>query len=275
MTQERPFDREAIGSTEPEATTPGPAFASNTVENPRAETPPVADELTNGVEPHPDDEFDDGEEEEYEDEYDEAEAGFVRFRTQAFVVGATILSVLILALIAGNVYQYIHNHNEQVVATVNGAPIMQREFNRADTSSQAVLDNLIATKLIDQEAAREKVTVPNSDIDSRLADIKKQVGSEQDFKDALQRNNLNESDLRSQIRTNLLAEKMGAKTVSVSDDEAQTYYNQNKANYGTQTYDQVKDQIKTQLLQPKQSEAIQTWIAGLRQKAKVVIRLPT
>jgi foldase protein PrsA len=199
----------------------------------------------------------------------------VRFRTPVFAVVATILSLALLALIAGNVYQFVHNRNAQVVATVNGAQITQRDFNRSDANSQQVLDQLISEKLIQQEAKRQKVTIPDSQINGQINTIKTQLGTEKDFQAALQRNNLTENQLRDQIRTQLLAEQLGAKGVTVSDSDAQTYYNQNKAQYGTQTFDQAKDSIKSTLLQQKQSDAIQTWVAGLRKNAKVVIRLPT
>ncbi|MGI8553050.1 MAG: SurA N-terminal domain-containing protein [Dehalococcoidia bacterium] len=212
----------------------------------------------------------------YEDEdEDEERAGFVRMRRPAFLVGATLLGLALLALLAGNVYQFMRNRNDQVVATVNGTAISQRDFNRTDGSANQTLDSLISAKLITQEAKRQKVNVPNSEIDSQIAGIKKQLGSDQEFRTALQRNSLTESQLRGQIRTQSLAQKMGAPNVTVSDAEAQTFYNQNKAQFGQQTFDQVKDQVKTQLLQQKQGEAIQNWIDGLRQKAKIVKHLPT
>ena len=217
-----------------------------------------------------------GIDEEEDDYLDEDEGGSdVRMSRTAFSSLATIVGLLLLALIAGNVYQFMHNHNQQVVATVNGSPITQPEFNRADTQAKSVLDGLIATKLITQEAKKQHVSVPDSQINSQIDSLKKQLGSQQEYEAALQRNNLTDVALRNQVRTQLLAEKMGTKGVSVSDTEAQAYYNQNKQQFNNQTFDQAKPQIQAQLLQTKQNEAIQTWIQGLRQKAKVVINLPT
>lgn len=217
---------------------------------------------------HNDDEIED------EDEHD----GFVRFRSSAFTVGATLVSIALLALLAANVWQFVQRRQDskaQIVATVNGAPITQREFNRADASSDQTLDALVAEKLVNQEAKKQKVTVSDSQINDQIATIKKQLGSDQEFRAALSRNHLTENQLRDQIRTQLLAEKMGAKNVSVSDQEAQTFYNQNKAQFGQQTFDQAKQQVKDQLLQQKQSEAIQTWINGLKKSARIDKHLPT
>ena len=224
------------------------------------------------------DDSEEGYEDEQYDEDDETEehAGYVRFRTPLFAVVATLLSLALLALIAGNVYQFVHNGNQQVVATVNGSPITQRDFNRtAGPTSQQVLDKLVGDKLALQAAQRQKVTISNSQIDTQIAQIKQQLGTQKDFQAALQSNDLTESQLRDEIKINLIEEQLGAKGITVSDAEAQAYYNQNKAQFGTQTYAQVKDQINAQLLPQKQSTAIETWIAGLRKNAKVVEHLPT
>lgn len=206
--------------------------------------------------------------------YDDTEQGFIHIRTSLFAVAATVISLLLLVLLAGNVYQFVHNRNQNEVATVNGAPISQAEFLRAAGQQDQALQSLIDEKLIQQEAKKEKVSVPDSEVDSEVGTIKQQLGTQQDFNAALQRANLTEPQLRDQIRTQKLAQKMGAKNVTVSDDDAQTYFNQNKAQFGNQTFDQSKDQIKTQLLQQKQTEAVQTWIADLRSHAKIVVHMP-
>jgi len=207
--------------------------------------------------------------------YEETEQGFVHIRTSLFAIGATIASVLILALIAGNVYQFIHNRDGATVATVNGSPITASEFVRAAGDQDQALQSLIDQKLIQQEAKKEKVTVPDTQVNNEVAAIKQQLGSQAQFNAALQKANLSESDLRDQIRTKDLAQLMGAKGVTVSDTEAQTFFTQNQAQFGTQTFDQAKPQIEQQLLQSKQTEAIQNWISGLHSGAKIAVNIPS
>ncbi len=217
-------------------------------------------------------EYDDGYLE--EEPYDESEQGYVHVRTPLFTIGATVVSLLILALVAVNVYQYVHNRDASNVASVNGAQITSTDFVRAAGEQDQALQSLIDQKLIQQEAKKEKVSIPDSQITSEINAIKQQLGTPQQFQAALKRANLTEAQLRDQIRTKDLAQKMGAKNITVTDDEAQTYYNQNKAQFGSQSFDQSKDQIKTQLLQQKQNEAIQTWISDLRAKAKIAVHIP-
>jgi hypothetical protein len=176
--------------------------------------------------------------EQYEDEYldeepyDETEQGYVHVRTPLFTIGATVISLLILALVAVNVYQFVHYRDASTIATVNGAPITSTDFVRAAGEQDQALQSLIDQKLIQQEAKKEKVTVPDSQVNSEINAIKQQLGTQQQFQAALQRANLTEPQLREQIQTKDLAQMMGAKGVTVSDDEAQTYYNQNKAQFG-------------------------------------------
>jgi len=214
-----------------------------------------------------------GDEEDVE-EFETEPERYVSIRGSVLAVGATLGALVALVLLAVNVFQFLHYRGETTIATVNGAPISQSQFDRAAGSSDQALQSLIDQQLILQEAKREKVTVPDSEVNSEVNTIKQQLGSGGEFTAALQRANLTESQLREQIRTQKLATEMGAKGVTVSNDEAQTYYNQNKPQFGTQTFDQAKDQISGQLLQSKQNEAIQTWIAGLRQKAKISIHIP-
>ena len=199
---------------------------------------------------------------------------YVTVRGSVMAVGLTLGAIVLLALLAGNVYQFLHYRSETTLATVNGAAITQSQFDRAAGSSDQALQSLIDQKLILQEAKKENVSVSDSEVNAEVNTIKQQLGSPSEFAAALQRANLTEGQLRDQIRTQKLATTMGAKNVTVTDDEAQTYFNQNKPQFGTQTFDQAKQQISGQLLQSKQNEAIQTWIAGLRQKAKISIHIP-
>jgi hypothetical protein len=236
-----------------------------------AEQPP-APAPTNTTEAQPDELLED--DQGYGEDADVDAERYVTVRGSIMAVGLTLGAIVLLALLAGNVYQFLHYRGETTLATVNGAAITQSQFDRAAGSSDQALQSLIDQQLILQEAKKEKVSVSDAEVNAEVNTIKQQLGSPSEFAAALQRANLTEAQLRDQIRTQKLATTMGAKNVTVTDDEAQTYYNQNKPQFGTQTFDQAKPQISGQLLQSKQNEAIQTWIAALRQKAKISVHIP-
>lgn len=57
--------------------------------------------------------------------------------------------------------------------------------------------------------------------------------------------------------------------LSVSDDEAKSFYDKNKDTVGDATYDQAKDQIKQYLLSQKRDQATGAHVAGLSERYEV------
>lgn len=135
-----------------------------------------------------------------------------------------------------------------VIARVNGAPIERGEFERAvktiegqaggpvppdrrDAIYRQLLDQLVALKLLSQQAASLKVSVPAQDIDSRVNQIKGQFPSEQAFTAALAERQLNPEKLRSEVRQQLEAMKVVetqvGPAVTVTDAEVSDFYTRN------------------------------------------------
>ncbi|MDD4170996.1 MAG: peptidylprolyl isomerase [Syntrophomonas sp.] len=144
------------------------------------------------------------------------------------------------------------------IATVNGEGINQSEFDMhynliktnleqqqgvafdeakdkelIDRIKSATYDDLIVQKIIRQEAKKQGVTVSSEEVDSVLNQFKEsknstEVDGYKKFLDTLQ---MTEGDLRLQIETSQLYEKLQEKTtgeIKVSDTDAQNYYNENQ-----------------------------------------------
>ena len=111
------------------------------------------------------------------------------------------------------------------VASVNGDAIGKTEFEAAIKSIEArerravpteqrdsvyrgVLDDLVAYRLLKQEAKQRQIAVPDTDVDARLAQLKKQFGSEANFQTALKSQNMTAARLREDTRTDLLVNKL-------------------------------------------------------------------
>jgi foldase protein PrsA len=160
-----------------------------------------------------------------------------------------------------------------IAATVNGKPITRLEVIKEleKEGGKSVLDNLITNNLILQEAAKEKVTVSNSEISAQIDQIKNNLKSQgQDLNTALAAQGMTQTDLNNQIKLQILVQKMAGKDVTVTDKEAEDYFNQNKATYpkGAKFAD-VKDQIVSDLKQQKTRTAVTTWVSNLKSKAKI------
>lgn len=136
----------------------------------------------------------------------------------------------------------------EVVARVNGSSIDRGEFERAvktiesqaggpvpperrDAIYRQLLDQLVALRLLSQQAAALKVSVPDTDVDGRVAQIKGQFPNEQAFTAALAQRQMTPDKLRNEIRQQLEAMKVveteiGPK-VTVTDAEVNDFYTKN------------------------------------------------
>jgi peptidyl-prolyl cis-trans isomerase C len=135
-----------------------------------------------------------------------------------------------------------------VLARVNGEAIERWEFDNAvkrieqraggpvppekrDEVLRGLLDQLVAYHLLAQESRARKIAVADTDIDARLADIKKSFPSEDAFKQGIAAQGLTPEHLRAQARTSLeVAKVIDAEVtskVAVPDTEVSTFYQQN------------------------------------------------
>jgi peptidyl-prolyl cis-trans isomerase C len=136
----------------------------------------------------------------------------------------------------------------EIVARVNGAPIDRGEFERAvkslegqaggpvpperrDAIYRQLMDQLVAMKLLSQESIVRKITVPETEIESRLADVKKPFPNEQAFTAALAERQMTLEKLKFEIRQQLQAMKLVdaeiRPTVNVTDAEVTDFYVKN------------------------------------------------
>src|SRR5258708_37076196 len=134
------------------------------------------------------------------------------------------------------------------LAGVNGERIERWEFDNAvkrvearaggpvppdkrDEVLRGVLDQLVAYHLLAQESGGRKLAVADSDVDARLADIRKGFPTEEAFKQGIAAQGLTLEQLKSQAKTSLEVAKVietevNAK-VAVQDPEVKGFYDQN------------------------------------------------
>jgi peptidyl-prolyl cis-trans isomerase C len=107
-----------------------------------------------------------------------------------------------------------------VVARVNGEAIGKADLQGAvaqlesragrtvppdqrDRVFRGVLDQLIAYRLLAQESTTRKIAVPDAEIESRLAELRKQFPSEQAFEEALTQQHMTSAEVRDSVRRGL------------------------------------------------------------------------
>lgn len=188
-------------------------------------------------------------------------------------------------------------------ATVNGVAIPQATYDTqlaaaianyktqgVDVASTTVLaqiktqviEGLISNELVEQGVKASGIVTLPADVDKQIEATKTQLGGVDKFQAELVKNNLTEAKLRENIAKQLATQAYLLKNIDVSSIKitdaqiAQFYADYSKAQKaaGEKTVPALKDlsaQIKQQLTSNEQQALVNSFIAGLRAKATVVI----
>lgn len=138
-----------------------------------------------------------------------------------------------------------------VWAQVDGRAIFQSQVekiykSRAGSTGEAgdpeealsyklnILNELINNQILVAHAARSGITVSESEIDTKMAQLKSPYSQEQ-FGQKLKERGISEDDLRDEVRTTLTVNKLInrdiSSRVSVSDADISTFYQNNRASF--------------------------------------------
>jgi hypothetical protein len=203
------------------------------------------------------------------------EESVVVMRRGSFIALAVAAAALILALAAGNVYQW--RKGEAAVASVDGSTITRKDYDRAVARGDGgdILDNLITRKLVERDAKKKGVAVTTDEVDARLKQAKAQIGSDADWQQALDQQHTTEQQVRDTFRLNLMIQKIVFDKIQVTDGDVQQFYDQNKdSQFQGKSLNDVKDQIKSQLTDDKQQSALNDYLNGLKSAAHITRHVP-
>jgi peptidyl-prolyl cis-trans isomerase SurA len=114
----------------------------------------------------------------------------------------------------------------------DGAETLSDE--EALTMKLGILDELIVEDILVAKAAALKIVVPDGEVDGAYAEARKNIAADA-FEQELSRRRLTASDVRSQLRRDLIARKVleqevGSK-VTVTDREVTDFFNANRAQF--------------------------------------------
>jgi parvulin-like peptidyl-prolyl isomerase len=142
---------------------------------------------------------------------------------------------------------------DKIVVVVNNEIITQREIDvmlipiyaqyktqyqgeelirKLEEVREGIIKQLIEDRLILSEAKKANINVEDKEINTRIEDLKKKVGSEKDLEDMLNQQNLTLNELRARYKEKimirkLIDQKVGAKII-ITPLEVKNYYNENK-----------------------------------------------
>ena len=188
----------------------------------------------------------------------------VRPPKKVFLLG--LIFLLLLGLIYFSVRIFI-------IASVNGQMIGRltiiKELEKQ--GGKKTLDVVILKTLINQEAKKRKTTVSQKDIDAEIQKIEANVTAQGLTLDQLlQQQGMKKSDLTEEVKIQLLVSRMAGENINITDKEVDNFIeSQKKLPSANPDKEISKDQAKLQLKQQKLQQKIQTFVAGLKDKAKI------
>lgn len=160
-----------------------------------------------------------------------------------------------------------------IAAMVNGEPISRisviKELEKQ--TGRATLESLITKKLILQEAKKRNVEIGQKKIDAEIKKIETNLkGQGTTLDQALQLQGMTRDQLISEIRLQLVIQKLVSGDVKISDKEVSDFLTANKEQFpeGT-TEEEMKSQAKEQIKSQKLQEKTQAFLADLQKKAKI------
>lgn len=160
-----------------------------------------------------------------------------------------------------------------IAAVVNNKPITRYALDKEleKQGGQQVLENLITQSLILQEAKKQRVEISTDRIKEKISEIEEQVESQgSDLDSLLETQGQTRQSLEEQIKIQLIIEEILGKEISITDEEIENYFEENKDYFGEDVaFEEVKDQLEEELRQTKLSEEFQSWLEELKQKARI------
>lgn len=192
-----------------------------------------------------------------------------KFSTNQFV-RLLLIVVLLGTLLFLGAKRYRHLF---VVGMVNTTPITRWQLDSLvfERYGKSTLDEIVNTVLLEQLAKKNDVAVTSSDIQGEITSLEDRLGGKEALKANMDRFGIDESKLQEEVKAILIQKKLAQKLfqVTISDEDIQLYYDENKTLFADQKLADVKDEIKKTLEDQRLQQEFTTWFQDQRQQAKV------
>jgi len=176
----------------------------------------------------------------------------------------TLVGVAVAAIALVVVATALVVNRSEAVAVVNGEKITKEELYQAmyEQVGQRTLDDLVAERLIMQEAEKQGVTVSEDEVQRRYQEVVEQnFSSEQELLQALQMYNMTKDDLMDNIKKELIVRKVLGEDVKVTEEDMKKYFEENKERFAQ------REQVKVQHILLKNEEDAEAVLAEINNGA--------
>lgn len=179
-----------------------------------------------------------GDAEEDEEEKDEAShpagGGSGRRGGSQLWMGISLL-LAILLVISLFKSPFAQKDSEKAVASVNGVKITKQQLydSLVEAGGSQTLSGMIDDELIRQEAEKANVSITDADIQKERDFYIQQFGSEDALNQLLAQYGMTNDDFQKELEKEAKLRKLLEPKVTVTDDQIQQYFNDNKASFNT------------------------------------------
>ncbi len=205
-----------------------------------------------------------------------------------------IVAALVLLATAGALWASRRSDETPVVLQINGVDIDQSQIDSRIASlsdvhgdietslgvgwRDLVLATLIDDVLVQQEAERRNIQVPTDELEAKVASIRSAAGGEEAWESWLERNRLNEEQLRVRVHNQMLAGLVFAavtQDVAPTEAEVEAFYNANLDDYTTdgepRPFIEVRASVETTLTTEMRDTALGQWLRDQRDAAEIEV----
>lgn len=156
-----------------------------------------------------------------------------------------------------------------VIAWVDNRPITRFQLysNLENRYGKDMTEQLIVENLIVSEARQKNISATDGEIDAEIKKIEEQQGGADQLNQILQVQGIGQAEFRNLIKLQLLRTKIFSEGIMVSDQQIDSYIDQNKENIpaateGASPDDKVKlrQDVKDQLVQEQVSTKFNEWL---------------
>lgn len=159
-----------------------------------------------------------------------------------------------------------------VPAIVGTTPVTRFEiWNRMEKSyGTQTLDDVVNEKILDSAIAKSGVKVDQSKVDEQIKNLEAQFESLGGLDAALEQRGMTRDELTKQVKTQLAVEEILKDKVNPTDEEVSKAFEEAKTTtYKDKKFDDVKDQVRDELVQAKLVEAFRDWFEMVKAEAKL------
>jgi len=203
--------------------------------------------------------------------------------------GVFLILVIIAAIVAFQIWQQNKQNKvekqEGIAAIVNGEIITKSELDmqydkipeqyKAIITKDSYLNQMIAVKLLIQEARKKGIEVTDERANKEIEAIKERelITTDEDFNKLLGNLGLNADELKNRIIEQLMIDMLFNETIDptiqVTDSMVESFYERYKGDFNNESLDKIRDDVELALRNQLRDGAIQIYIKQLTARADI------